>query len=339
METFLQIVGAIVLVVVALVGLALLGGWLYIRYQVWQIKKIATMMGGPIPPVRIELQELSDARWPDPHRVERLTQELQEQGFYTAGTFTVPGMQGLIISGFANPDLPAYASLTHHPFSGLFCEVCQFGPDGSELTVTQSETLSKTRPVNNVAVSLPTASVRELVWELKNRAKTGELPPHTVESFKQAFEDGYYASMKFAYEQGDLKAMDASAIAQFTDQAPDPATLEFLESLDQGEPDDDERFTEAFLSQSSLSALEWERIREHIVFIHDQLETDDVADLLSGLFGEDEDPYELAESAKTKNARETFAWLAQRISAPQGPELLTHLEEPEACDVYRLPSL
>ena len=100
---------------------------------------------------------------------------------------------------------------------------------------------------------------------------------------------------------------------------------------------------EAFLEQSGWSAIQWDRNQERVIFIHDELRPDEVADAYTECLEElEEDACRREEHrakrvAKSKPARQAFAELVGLAPESVVFEKLAELTNPVPVDVYMAP--
>jgi|GEM_PF-5386662 len=333
MGIVLQILGGIVLLIVAL-GVA---AWLWLRWQIGRMKKLAKMMGGPVAPVRIHLEPVSEAVWRDPRQVERMAEEFAAAGFSRAGTYRLREVSEVVMAPFVAADGMAYGLITEHPMAGVFAEVVQSSADGHMLTISQAKVTDQSPPPPHKTVIRRTgASVTELLSEYEAHRLPPPIAPHTAAGFPAAFEAAYHRDMTWAYEHGPLKGMNVEQISDLIGEDPDPETYRLLKQQNPLDyPDElEHRLRQTFLKQSGMSALEWDEMRDHIVLVHDRLSSDDLADMLADEV-DDEEIYTIAEKHARDSARDTFQQMVDRLNLSDRLDFLAHVDDPLPCDVYR----
>ncbi len=337
METFLKVLGGLTLTLVVIVGLISLAALIFIRMAIGKMKKLAKAMGGPVAPVEVELAVLDGK---PPEGIERLAAELERHGFARIGAFGALGIPDYELIALTNVAEDVYAAAAIHPMLGPHVDLFQSAPDGRTLTVTTSKELTPPAAVPGRTVVRRTgASVETLLNEWKIARLTGEVSPAPPEGFKTAFEREYRRVMEFQYREGALKDTDLATITGLVGMAADPKTTAFLDDLRRPEPPREEALRAAFLASGHVSATEWEEIRDEVIFIHDALTDEELADVLLEI-GEDEvsDDFLPAEidEAGGANSRERFRNAVARLGQRDRIELVASHDEPEPFDVYRI---
>lgn len=333
MGVFLQIIGALVLILILVVVAAAL----YLRFQVSRIKKMAEMMGGPVAPVRVHLDPAPGYAWNDPAEVERIRTEFALAGFSPAGQFTIREMPMVGMAAFANAEATAYGVITHHPMTGVFVELVRAFDDGRMHTLTTAPEPKPKLPTypSKTVVRLEGASVADLVRELEFLPANGQLVAHTPEAFPHIFEEAYNREMTWAYTEGPSKDVDPDLIANLIGGEVDPETAALLEK-----PEPEELLLKRFLETSDLSAAEWEAMRDDVYFIHDEMNDDDLvgmaSDGIEDIEEAEEDAYDLIEKVTGTTPRERFRELLRLAKIEDKFKIVGTLDDPVPCDVYRL---
>jgi hypothetical protein len=98
-----------------------------------------------------------------------------------------------------------------------------------------------------------------------------------------------------------------------------------------------EAIQERFLKESTLSAAEWEEVRDRLVFVHDQLTQAEVGELFDEWVGDSEVVATRPQEAEGTTAREFFSALVELAPASREFRKLGTISDPLEADVYAAP--
>jgi hypothetical protein len=137
MGLFLQILGAIFLLIVAYVAfrvLLLVGKAMLIIHGV---KKIVAEVGASASPATVRLVPVSGARWDDAGAAA-LAVPLAGLGYEEVGFFDLDIMGGVRLQAWVHPDLGLYSVVYTFPKAGVWSDVVTKYEDGTSLTYSNS---------------------------------------------------------------------------------------------------------------------------------------------------------------------------------------------------------
>jgi hypothetical protein len=179
------------------------------------------------------------------------------------------------------------------------------------------------------------ALYRRIVAERPQRP----LLPAPVEEFPAIFERAYAEEMDWRNSRGGPTAAEVRAVLAeggtvVTDEEV-AATQQLLayQALEGLE----EALREQFLQHSTLTAAEWEEVRERVLFVHDRLPPGSVADLFDEWI--DQEPEELEDVGEPEigSVRERFEQRNAALIAGRGFRKIGEVAEPVPADVYVAP--
>lgn len=137
MGLFLQILGAIFVLIIAYVAfrvLVLIGKAALILYGV---KKLLSEVGTSASPATVELVPVSGATW-DEADTAALAAPLRELGYEEVGFFDPDIMGGIRLQAWVHPDLGLYSVIYRSPQAGVWSDVVTKYEDGTSLTYSNS---------------------------------------------------------------------------------------------------------------------------------------------------------------------------------------------------------
>jgi len=335
MQLFLQFLGGACLAV----GILVVGAFLWMRWQLRKMIKLASAMGGSAAPIRVQLISDPDGDWADAERVSERVRQFEALGFRYVGTYRIDLVPDFRMVALVHSDEPAYGTVTENPMTGVFSEVVQLAEDGRNLTITTMKSMGDApTPPTKTLVRLTKASVGDLFAEVRMRRLSGSLKDHSLQNFVTHFEDAYHAEMRWQYEEGGLRNANAREVENLTGVAIDRETGEYLRTLHPTHwPEEiEDRLREKFLKSTSMSAAEWDQVQDYVAFIHDQMDFDDIVDAVIDAADTDDAFTEDWDRLKGQNPRETYRNILTDMGMMDRVELLACMDDPVPCDVYRL---
>lgn len=361
METFLQILGVLCLVAIALLLLPV--AWL--AYKLWQIRRtfrnLMASLGeidvAAVPPLRVHLRRVGKPDWEDRDRIELLAGPLRAAGFQDVGIFAVEPAPGLEVMALVHPQHEAYAavyrqeSLPGSPQTRVWLDIVSRYADGREVTYSTSEHVSLLdAPPYKQSQPLPGASAAELLERFLRERPPGARRPADAASFVECFESAWARECDWRAERGGLTEEEIRRLGsrdggEASEEAISRVRMQWQVAINGHYQD---QLQDAFLASGKVSAREWERYRDRIVFIHDRLSWDEVVRLASLGFGVDPDDEEDRGHPRWKEAerlaagfapREAFARMNELLDAPARFERIGQMTEPIAADAYLMPEM
>jgi hypothetical protein len=338
MGSFLQVLGALVLVFFLLILVLGVVAWLVIRARIRRaLASLADLQSTLLPP-RIHLYREHDPFWKEKSRVQSLVEPLVALGFEAAGTYGIEEMEGVRLEALVKPEEGVYGAVYEHERAGTWIDLVSLYQDGTSLTYSTAphgSTLDQ-RPGHG-KLYMPELDPSALYERMLAERPRHALARVSTSEFPAAFEKAYADEMDWRNSRGGLTEEEIRSIAESsgreTSEELIAATREAmaqnaLASLE-------ESLREHFLAETSIPAAEWEAIRERVIVVHDRLTREMVEDLVYERIDEDTD---LPEAPwDTSTPREAFAVLNERLPAEERFQKLGEVREPVEADVYCAP--
>jgi hypothetical protein len=348
LQAFLAIIGGIALAIVGLLALGLfLLRWKFrtVLRQFDDVGEAVGVAGYVVPPMQIRLRPDNSYEWRDQAQVHAVGDELSERGFIRIGTFnsepvTVP------IEAWHDPQQSIYATICEDSDTGVWLDVLSLGEDDSSFTVSSGPGDQFVRPSDFQLKQLPGGTPTDVLsWFFENR------PEHqarrtSAESFATTFEDLWQRMMNVRTEQGPPSEDEIRRVCHA--QGDGELQLEVVERIRemwQSQINDavERQIREAFLEGTQLTALEWDRIRDRVVFVHDDLTAEELAAMIDlewdGSVDDLDDAYDVAEERAYEllgeaSARSVFIRMNSELHAASRFEKIGAVTHPAAADVY-----
>jgi hypothetical protein len=342
--TFLQVLGLIFLAAILLVlgGLLVLG--LKVRGALRTLKETAGQFASAFQPqpATIHLDGPKAVDWKKPADVDALAGPLASLGYHDAGQFAVEEIDGLALWAFVNPSESAYAIVYEHPAGLVWMDFVTRYQDGTKLTVTnsdQGEPLDK--PPGDEKVYVAGATTVEL--HRRHRTERSDQPkePVSAAAFREVFERAYADEMAWRNSRGGPTEQEIRAIAARSGMTVSDEEVEATREAMawQAIAGLDEALRDRFTESANLPPREWERVRDRLVFVHDRLTPEMLADRLGEWLADDEDEEgpEVSEDDFPDDLPAREAFLRYNASLPTSRRFVKigELDEPIAADVYR----
>ena len=349
MQTFLAIIGGIVLAIIGLLVLGLIVLRWKLRRFVHQFGGMSDMVGASghvVPPMRIRLRPDNSYAWRDEIQVDSVGDELAGCGFVRIGTFsstppTVP------IEAWHDPQQSIYAAICEHPVAGVWLDVLSLGQDGSTYTVSSGPGDQFDRPSDFQLERIPGATPKEVVSRFLGTRPDRAAVRTSAETFPAVFEDLWQRSMEFRIEQGVPSEEELRRICSAEGEAPPHEMVEQFREMWQLQINEvrERQIREAFLEDSKLTALEWDRMHDRVVFVHDDLPADELASMIEidceDSLSDDEidDAYESVEERAREllqdlSARKAFSKMNSEQDSAVQFRNIGKVARPIAADVY-----
>ena len=353
MDTFLQILGILCLIAIALLLVPV--AWL--AYKFWQIRrafrhfiaKAGELDVVAVPPMRVKLVRTSDPAWEDPDDVETLAAPLRAAGFAEIGAFEIEQGPEVTLLALVHRGNAAYAAVYEHADVGTWLDLVSEYADGRIVTYTTSRQASQLDfPPFKLSRSLPDAEAAELLAAFLDERPRGERLPVDAASFVERFEAAWAREMDWRIARGGVTEDEVRRIAGKDGQQPDGSAIANVRRQWQVAINAfyQERLRDAFLASGQVSAREWERVRDRTLFIHDQLTWEQVTEIAAMGFGIDPEDQRERGSSRWQEAerlaagfapREAFRRINEQLPASRRYQKLGETNEPIAADVYAAP--
>ncbi len=284
----------------------------------WWLRRKFKKLIGPLAdmdffPDRIQLQLQKRAAWTHEEEASRQESALLELGYKSLGRFTIDKTPGVLLGGFHGTSPPSFAVINDWEHLDVNLDfVCRF-EDGSYLTCTSSSvTEVLERPPHMPIVRLPEADPHSLHERFVAEIGGRPVAPLTPDEFTSLYETYHAEHQAWQLENAEQNEQLERAIR------------------------------ESFLESAGWSAIEWDRKRERVVFVHDSLQKWIVAETYLDAHDFDDDLYD-REEVRAKEVcaelppRRAFAALLESAPGGSGVSKLLELSEPVPVDAYLEP--
>ncbi|HUY90243.1 MAG TPA: hypothetical protein VMV10_16010 [Pirellulales bacterium] len=349
MKLFLIIVGALVTAfAICVLMLVLWLRWLTRKLgkSLGGLAGLAEKLGGPVPPLRIELRRIETVRWQRADEAAALVEPLRRAHFQEIGGFAMePGE--VVMQAFQLPAENVHAIVYEHPQAGVWLDLVTRYQDGSKLTYANLADTLLDRAENNVIRYHEKAPAEELLklFLAERPAKPMEsVPP---EGFAGYFERAYAESMDWMIARGGPTEAEIRRHCEKRGQEFTPILVTAVRARWAAAIDEfyEEQLQERFLAESHVNAARWEQIRDRVVFVHDRMAPARLENLCEQEYDEDEDDEGLYDTRPASSAlaggatspREVFARWNAALNNGRRYEKIGEVSEPVAADVYLSP--
>ncbi|GEM_PF-2396349 len=348
LQVFLAIVGGIALALVGLLALGLFLLRLKFRAVLRQFEDIgdaAGVAGCVVPPMQVRLRPDNNYEWRDQAQVHAVGDELAERGFTRIGTFnseptTVP------LEAWHDPQQSIYATICEDADTGIWLDVLSLGEGGSSYTVSSGPGDQFVRPSEFQLEHLPGGTPTDVLSRFFENRPDCQARPTSAEGFPAVFEDLWQRMMNVRIEQGPPSEEEIRQLCHVQGDA--ELQLEMVERIRemwQSQISDavERQIREAFLENSQLSALEWDRLRDRVVFVHDDLTAEELAAMIDVEWDSNaddlDDSYDVLEERALEllsysSARSAFISMNSELQATSQFEKIGVVTHPAAADVY-----
>jgi hypothetical protein len=358
-----------VLLIIAgvLLGLLLLGflAWSWIKGKLRRLlEAIGGMLGASaVPPFRITLETKDATEWQHPAEIDTATRAFLELGYERVDDFDIEEISDVSLRGFWHPTVQSFAVVYDHIEIGAFADVVGFLVDGTHVTFTSAPLDGLDQPDYSrkahldVRIGTSSDAARQMHARLLSECRGLELSPTRREDFSSTFESAYAREMDWRIERNGVTADEVRGAALAGGQSePNDHAVSVVQSLWRASIDSfiQEQVHDRFRKDASMSAAEWDDIRDRILVVHERSDRDDLVDSLAHRVAEDRlDDLEDGD-AEERELLEARNWLASHFAessvvdgfaAAQSalPEARRYkrvhsLEQPWRADVYLDPT-
>ena len=359
MKIFLLVVAGMVAGVILLAAMMLA----LIRWKVGSLTKFFHDLAGAsgVSPFRIHLEAEREADWRERRRIDRATQHFETLGYAQVGDFSVVELPNVLLRAFWHPAVGCFGVLYDYVEVGVAADiVCDF-EDGTHLTVSCAPETGMERPSHAPLVRLDVdlsseEGLRTLHDRLQQESVGRERLRTGPEDFVQVFTEAYAQEMDWHIARGGVTRQEIERIAELSDlPAPDDEKVEAIQTLWSSAISDfiDEAATEAWLADSQISAIEWERLRDRLTVAHDHMNVSDRIDELAWhassvhAVTQDEAGFNAAHDEALEQMRVAFEGRSPRDGFRAAQALLPEqtrfervgsVEDPWPADIYAAPA-
>lgn len=361
MQTFLIVVAGVVVGLALFVALAI--GW--IKSKIGEVCEsiVQLVKAGGIPPFRIRLDAIEDEpEWHDSEAFAEATNAFEAAG-YTRGTdYEVREMEAVRVRALHHRETGFFAALYDHPEAGVFADVFQEFDDGTSVTITTAPESGLDQPTHaqhfRVEGQVREDGVARTLHDRLAHESIGRTGYTTrPEDFAHVFCEGYAQSMDWRIARGGVSRAEIERVAALSgEEPPSDCTVEMIQEMWRGAIGGfiSDEVEKVWLTDSGMSAVEWEALRDRITVVHEKYDADEWLEdfawrIVEDEVGEDEDDDAVREAAYERAAeqlrpvfegrslRDAFAEAQTQLPEKQRSEKLGSVEDPWPADVWASP--
>ena len=335
MSLLLQIFGVIFLLIILFGVVAIL----MIRAKLRGFKKIleglSKMMAGP---PRITLIPLAAPSWANPAETVPLVESLKSLGFEKVGNYQVQEIVGMEMEVWMNFAKSVTSVIYERPNVGIWLDLWTHFQDGTRMTFANPHIGKELKHAPGHDCRLfPGMDTRELFEKFLAERPDKPAKPVSAETFVSVFEQVYAEEQDWRNRRGGASVEEIRAIGMRNGETYDEdviqATHEFAERHALEELD--ETIRERFLEQTKMSAVEWERVRDRVIVIHDKMNSEVFEDVV-GPWVDDEAFPDLS-AIESVAPRQFFDKINESLPANRRFIRLGTVSSPVEADIYAVP--
>ncbi len=351
MAMFLQIVGAVALIGIALVVLVIASLWIKVRRAMKAIglnDLKSFTQGSGSEPITLELEQIvGDVDWAQPEKMKALRDYLTSQGFKSLGVFQFEAMGDMQAEGWADAQRMITAvTYQHSALDKPWMDLVVREPGGRRAwTATNA-------PMGGAIETMPgkekhydaNKTPSELMEHLETMVPAGlqrEAPPENSTAFKQRLESAYAEEMEWRLCRGGPTEREVRAhmgadegeadedLFQKTHRALKTQNAVKLETL----------LLDRFGKETTMTVAEWREVESRLVFIHEHQTPERLNAIVEDWVGSDDvDPEGPFDEDETNfQPRAAFAAFNKKLEGEEGFIKVGEMSRPVRADVYKAP--
>lgn len=298
-----------------------------------------------VPPFRVSLRTDGEPEWSDAGLLDRVTAELEGQGYARMGDFVVSELNEMPLRGFAHQGAGTLAVLYENPGDdSLVADVIAFLDDDIHITISNAPDTGVERPpfapLQRMAARLDSdpRGVVEMHQQIVRESSGRPLDGIGAERFVGDFTTAWARVMDWHVERGGVTPEEVRQAASLGGQpVPDDTVVESIRGLWRAAIREfvEARIRDRFLRTGTMSAADWEAKRDRVRFIHERTDLPELIESLAWSIvekdshledDEDDDLEDAADTAHLESAREslreTFAGVTIRDGFRKAQPLL-----------------
>lgn len=343
MSIVLQVLGALTLVFFVFVVVLILVVRSKLKRFFKKLEGMAQNITAPNVPARLHLRTMAAPSWENAEAVAGQVESLPALGFVEGGTYQVEELPGFTLQAWFQLPRAVTAVVYEHPKAGVWTDLVTRYRDGTSATFhNRTGGVGVDHSPGHTIENFPNVNTREIYEHFLDRRPDRPAVVPTADEFVERFEKAYADEMDWRNSRGGATAEEIRRMAQLSGTTIDEETIEAVrnQSRERAAAQLDEAIRERFLAETSLSAAEWEKIRDRLVIIHDQMaqESFDEA-LLTGADEVDQDgETPVLDGTPATSARRLFAEHNQRVPSRFRCEQIGAVQQPIEADVYVVPA-
>jgi len=336
MGLLLQIFGVIFLLILIFIVVAVLTIRSKLRSFVKEFEGLAKTMA--VVPSRIHLEKNAEAYWEKPEATVPLIEPLMSLGFEKVGNFQIEELDGLHLEAWINPSKSVSSVVYQHPKAGTFIDFWTHFEDGTRITFANTAAgAGVEHEPGHDSRRFPDLGTRALYEKFLAERPQKPARPVSAETFVEVYERVYAEAQDWRNARGGVSKAELRAIGESAGGSYDEdvieATHEFTErhAMEQL----DESIRERFLEETKMSAVDWERVRDRVIVIHDKM-TEEIYEEVIGPWV-DEDVFEQFDNEEGVPPRALFARMNRELSDASKFKHLGKVSSPVEADIYAAP--
>lgn len=327
-------------VVFLLILMFIVVGVLYLRSKLLGMKSMLEQLGSSlnVTPPRIHLRTMAGPSFDDEESSSTRADALRRLGFAKIGNYEIEELDETAIEAWLHAGKNVVSVIYENPRAGIWTDFWTHFQDGTRMTYSDSNIGAGIQHAPGHTVErFPGLSLDELFPRFLADRPDKPASSITPEGFVEAFEKAYADEMDWRNSQGGPTMDEIRQIATLSGTEFDEETLATTHAeLHQQALENLETVLRAqFLSDSGISAAEWENLRDRVIFIHDKLDRDSLIEL-ADLW---EDEVECPEVAEEGPNTPRIVFETQNRLRPEDDRYrkLGTVHQPIAADVYAGP--
>lgn len=338
----LAVAGGLVLGVVLLAAIVFLLIRRKLRGFAEKLKELGPVLAGlNVPPFRIDLRPREDFdEWADAEAVEQKVEAFEELGFQKINEFEIDEIFTSMVA-LHHPETRAVGVVYEQPQLGVWVDIVSDYEDGRQFTASTGQPDLLEKPPGKLFFNAPELRVPELYERfLRERPPEGMLSV-PVEGFTAYFEREWTEEMTWRGARRGPTAEEVRAIAERDGNETTPEQIDGVQGAWQSRYAEffADELREEYLRSGALSAAEWEKVRDRLLFVHEWSPARELAEqIIDAGEEEEEDGDEQVERMTGEfaphNHRESFQRLNAQLPEGRRLERIGELQEPVPADVY-----
>lgn len=342
--TFLNIL----IVVAVTLALLLVLLWVLLRYALpwWLARKIAAMANLPQNPgiaARISLIPAAQ-NWQQP-KTAGLIEQMSMQGFDEIGRFSVPEMPTMQLWAGHHPQDGVVAAIYDHGQMPSFFDLVRVYDDYATCTVTTNPIHDPENvPQGSVCIADSAMTPQTALEALRAQPVAGNVMPVDPGNFSPVFIELYARSIDHILSKKMPDADRMRRVGERVSEATgtpvpelDDRQMQWAVEMERSNRLSalQEAIIDRFLQSGQVEAREWERVRDHVIVVHDLLNREDAADLARmAADWESSGPAVASVLSRSLSPLDTFEQVAALLPETQRLRLLGEVDHPLYSQLY-----
>lgn len=287
---FLEVLGIIFLVVILVIGFF---GWKFYRYVNSESNSDISVAISVLPSQLMELEPSNQEEWKEKERLVNIERDLKKVAADHVGYFCVHSGYAIIrisIWSFKGQAVAViYEACTEQDeenVSFIFEVACQLG-SGSQCITSNPHAIYESRPDNHRINFNESASILDFLKALKTEIPAGEKIQKISDS-KQFFMDCYYDTTEWSWREAQLTSDKTQQVLSSVGVNVTDDLMETLVDFGRTFSIDVNtyRVRRQLAKSSTMSIERWEKIRDKLVFVSEQMQVDHIVDVIYDIAGE-----------------------------------------------------